>query len=91
MSVHLNAHRLGYELAIRCRSQHDLAKETGLSDATISAPFAGRPIAEASARLICDVLDRTPVNEFMKKLIGPYVPPPAEGEAPRDPRGDQEG
>jgi transcriptional regulator with XRE-family HTH domain len=72
-------------------SQHDLAKKTGLSDATISAVFAGRPIAEASAELICNVLDTTPVSEFMDKLIGPYVPPPAEEEAPRDPRGEQEG
>lgn len=91
MSVHLDAHRLRYELALRCMSQHDLAKKTGLSDATISAPFAGRPIAEASTELICDVFETTPVREFMKKLIGPYVPPPAEDEAPRDPRGEQEG
>jgi DNA-binding Xre family transcriptional regulator len=91
MSVLLDAHRLGYELALRFLSQHDLAKKTGLSDATISAPFAGRPIAETSAELICNVLEATPVSEFMKKLIGPYVPPPAEGEAPRDPRSEQEG
>ena len=91
MSVHLDPHRLGYELAVRCMSQHALAKKTGLSDASISAPFAGRPIAEVSAELICHVLETTPVNEFMKKLIGPYVPPPAEGEAPRGPRGEQEG
>ena len=91
MSVRLDADRLGYELALRCMSQHHLAKKTGLSDATISAPFAGRPIAEASAELICHVLDATPVSDFMKKLIGPYVPPPAEDEAPRDPRVEEEG
>jgi transcriptional regulator with XRE-family HTH domain len=91
MSIRLDADRLRYELAVRCMSQHDLAKKTGLSDATISSPFAGRPIAEASADLIRDVLETTPASEFMKKLIGPYVPPPAADEAPRDPRGEQEG
>jgi transcriptional regulator with XRE-family HTH domain len=91
MSVHLDPHRLRYELALRCMSQHDLAKKTGLSDATISAPFAGRAIAEVSAELICHVLETTPVREFMRKLIGPYVPPPAEDGAPRDPHGEEEG
>jgi transcriptional regulator with XRE-family HTH domain len=90
MSVRFNPDVLRYELALRCMSQHDLAKKTGLSDATISAPFAGRPIAEASAELICDVLDTTPVSEFMRKLIGPCAPPPAENEAPRDPASEHE-
>jgi hypothetical protein len=91
MSVLINPEVLRHELAVRCMSQHALAKKTGLSDATISSPFAGRPIAEASADLIRYVLETTPASEFMKKLIGPYIPPPAAHEAPRDPRGEQEG
>jgi transcriptional regulator with XRE-family HTH domain len=91
MSIRLDVHRLRYELALRCISQHDLAKRTGLSDATISAPFAGRPIAEASAELIRDVLDTTPASEFMRKLIGPYAPPPTNDKNAPDPPREREG
>jgi lambda repressor-like predicted transcriptional regulator len=82
MSVLLNADRLRYELAIRCMSAREAAKKTGLSDATWSAALSSRYIAEASARLICDFLDTTPVSEFMEKLLGPYAPPPRGDQPP---------
>jgi lambda repressor-like predicted transcriptional regulator len=85
MSVRLSGHRLQHELALRCMSARDAAKKTGLSDATWSAALSSRYIAEASARLICEFLDTTPVSEFMQKLIGPYVPPPGADPPPAPP------
>jgi hypothetical protein len=85
MSVGFDGHRLRYEFAIRLLSARDVAKKTGLSDATVSAARNSRCIAEASASLICEVLDTTPVSEFMRKLLGPYVPPPGADPPPTPP------
>lgn len=78
MSIRSNGHRLQYELDVRCMSARNLAHLTGLSDATVSNALASRCIAAASMRLIADVLATTPVSDFMRDLIGPYVPPPSD-------------
>ena len=53
MSICIDPERLRYELWIRGLSAHILARRTGLSDATVSAVLAGRPIAEASLDADC--------------------------------------
>jgi Bacterial regulatory proteins, lacI family len=90
MSVCIDTHRWKYELKLRCMSRHDLAKLAGVSDATVSAAFAERPIAEISFKLMVDVLERTPVSEFMKRLVGPYVPPPADEDSREGLRSEHE-
>jgi transcriptional regulator with XRE-family HTH domain len=91
MSVIVDADRLRYELRLRGLSPHNLARATGLSDATVSAALHGRAIAEISLKLIADFLERTPVSEFMRKLIGPYAPPSADDDARQGRRSQQEG
>lgn len=88
MSILLNALRLRYELAIRGMSALDLAKRAHLSPATVSAVLRGRYISEASAGLMADVLNATPVNEPLQRLLGPFevwlrgVQPPGPATEP---------
>ncbi len=47
----------------------DLARESRLSQATISTALAGRPVAEKSLALIAKALSRTPVLDVVDALI----------------------
>jgi lambda repressor-like predicted transcriptional regulator len=47
----------------------DLARESRLSQATISKALAGKPIAEKSLGLIAAALSRTPVSDVIDSLI----------------------
>jgi hypothetical protein len=70
VSVVVEPEALKYELAIRGKSAIDLARTARLSPATVSAALAGRPIAEASLRLIVDALAAAPVDEVIVRLVG---------------------
>ena len=92
MSVKVDPAHLRYELAIRGLSANALAKRARLSPATVSAALASRPIAEASVMLIVEVLEATPVVDFLRRLVAPIVTesggdqqppsPPAEHQRP---------
>jgi transcriptional regulator with XRE-family HTH domain len=62
---------LRYELAIRAMSALDLARKAGLSPATVSSALAGKPISEDSLGRIAAALKATPVDEVIKRLLGP--------------------
>jgi len=47
----------------------DLARESRLSQATISAALAGRPIAATSLGLIAKALSRAPILDVVDNLI----------------------
>jgi len=47
----------------------DLARESRLSQATISAALAGRPIAERSLALIAKALSRASVLDVVDSLV----------------------
>jgi hypothetical protein len=85
MSVRVDRAHLRYALAVRLLSHRDLARKTGLSDATVSVACAGEPIAEESLKLIVAVLRTTPIDELVQGLLGPCVPestddPPPESD-----------
>jgi transcriptional regulator with XRE-family HTH domain len=69
MSVVLNARRLRHELARRGLSATDLARESKLSPATISAALSGRAISAQSLSLIGGVLERVAALEVLDSLI----------------------
>jgi transcriptional regulator with XRE-family HTH domain len=69
VSVVLHAARLRHELARRGLSAIDLARDSGLSPATVSAALAGRAISATSLQLIGETLTRTPVIEVIDSLI----------------------
>jgi hypothetical protein len=47
----------------------DLARESRLSQATVSAALSGKPIAERSLALMATALSRTPVLDVVDALI----------------------
>lgn len=47
----------------------DLARESRLSQATVSTALAGRPVAAKSLGLIAKALSRTPVLDVVDSLI----------------------
>jgi transcriptional regulator with XRE-family HTH domain len=57
------------ELARRGLSAIDLARDSGLSAATVSAALAGRAISTKSLQLIGETLSRTPVIEIFDSLV----------------------
>jgi transcriptional regulator with XRE-family HTH domain len=69
MSVVVHAGRLRQEMVRRGWAATDLARESRLSQATISAALAGRPVAEKSLALIAKALSRVPVLGFVDSLI----------------------
>jgi transcriptional regulator with XRE-family HTH domain len=69
MSVIVHAGRLRFELVRRGWSASDLARESRLSPATISAALAGRPIAAKSLDLIGEALTRVPARKAIDALI----------------------
>lgn len=85
MSTPLNAEVLRHEAALRGWSASDLAKEAGLSDATVSSALAGKPISAASLKLMATALKRAPVDEVIERLLGRGVLPPRGDQPPPTP------
>jgi transcriptional regulator with XRE-family HTH domain len=71
MNAPINAAQLQYELDIRGMSQVDLARKTGLSNATVSNALAEKPISADSKSRIARALAAIPVNEILKRLVRP--------------------
>lgn len=69
MSVIVHAGRLRFEMVRRGWSASDLARESRLSPATISAALAGRPIAAKSLDLIAHTFSRVPARQAIDALI----------------------
>lgn len=69
MSVIVNARRLRFEMVRRGWSASDLARESRLSPATISAALAGRPIAAKSLDLIGDAFTRVSARRAIDELL----------------------
>lgn len=69
MSIVLHPARLHDEMARRGWAAADLARESRLSQATISTALAGRPISEKSLSLIAAALLRTPASEVIDRLL----------------------
>jgi hypothetical protein len=64
--VQVSSPELQYQLAIRGWDQGALARESGVSEATISRALAGRPIRGLSAMRLAQALRRTqPVAELL--------------------------
>jgi lambda repressor-like predicted transcriptional regulator len=69
VSVVVHPGRLRQEIARRGWSVRDLAREAKLSEATVSAALAGRPIAAGSLALIAKALSRVPASDVIDSLI----------------------
>ena len=69
MSVVIHAGRLRQEIARRGWAGRDLARAAHLSDATISAAMAGRPIAARSMMRIAEALLRAPTLDIADSLL----------------------
>ena len=69
MSVTVHAGRLRFEMVRRGWCASDLARESRLSPATISAALSGRPIAAKSLDLIGDAFTRVPSRKAIDELI----------------------
>ncbi len=69
MGVVVHPGRLRQEMARRAWSAVDLARESRLSQATISAALAGRPIAAQSLGLIAEALTRVPALDVIDSLV----------------------
>lgn len=69
MGVILRSDALLREVARRGWNLGDLARETGLSGATITAARAGRPISPASVRRIADALHSAPPIDGLDALL----------------------
>ena len=69
VSVVVHAGRLRFEMVRRGWSASDLARESRLSAATISAALAGRPIAAKSLDLIADTFTRVPARQAIDSLL----------------------
>ena len=73
MSVNVHPGRLRLELARRGWSAADLARESGLSQPTISAALAGRAITARSLALVAHALAGAPVLEVGDCLLEALV------------------
>jgi lambda repressor-like predicted transcriptional regulator len=69
MSVVIHPGRLRQEITRRGWSARDLAHEARLSEATVSAALAGKPIAASSVALIANALTRVPASDVIDSLI----------------------
>ena len=74
MSVVVSEARLRNEMIRRGWLAADLARESRLSQATISAALAGRPINPQSLALIAKALARAPVIPAIDSLLAPDTP-----------------
>jgi len=88
VGVTVDGQRLDYELAIRGLSAQTLAKSTGLSPATVSVARRSGRVQVESLALIVRVLDATPINPTLERLLrSPRArsDTAATGEPPKDP------
>jgi transcriptional regulator with XRE-family HTH domain len=69
MSLVIHPGRLRQEMARRGWAPVDLARESRLSPATVSAALSGKPIAERSLALMANALSRAPVLDVVDRLI----------------------
>jgi transcriptional regulator with XRE-family HTH domain len=69
MSLVVHAGRLRQEMARRGWAAVDLARESRLSPATVSAALGGKPVAASSVALIADALARVPASQMIDALI----------------------
>lgn len=80
MSVVVHPGRLRQELARRGWAARDLAREARLSEATVSAALAGKPIAARSVALIAEALARVPTLPAVDALLMTDVPQDGLGD-----------
>lgn len=69
VSVIVHPGHLRQEMTRRGWAATDLARESRLSNATVSAALAGRPVSEHSLALIAKALSRAPVLDIIDVLI----------------------
>jgi transcriptional regulator with XRE-family HTH domain len=69
VSVVVHPGRLRQEMVRRGWAASDLARASRLSEATVSAALAGRPIAAKSLMLMAEALERAPANNVVDSLI----------------------
>jgi lambda repressor-like predicted transcriptional regulator len=69
VSVTVHPGRLRLEMTRRGWAAVDLARESRLSEATISAALAGKSIAASSLGLIAHALSKTPAIEVIDSLM----------------------
>lgn len=69
VSVTVHPGRLRQEMARRGWAAADLARESRLSQATIGAALAGKPIAERSMMRMANALSRFPVLPVLDSLL----------------------
>jgi transcriptional regulator with XRE-family HTH domain len=69
MSVVVHPGRLRQEMARRGWAASDLAREARLSQATIGAALAGRPVAERTFARIARALSRAPALNVADALL----------------------
>lgn len=69
MSIEVHRENLRLEMVRRGWSARDLARESRLSEATISSALSGRPISPSSLALIAKALSRAPAIEIVDSLI----------------------
>jgi transcriptional regulator with XRE-family HTH domain len=69
MSMALRPERLRLEMMRRGLAATDLARESHISQATVSAALAGKPLATKSAVLIARALSRIPVVDLIDSLL----------------------
>ncbi|MGO8862074.1 MAG: helix-turn-helix domain-containing protein [Acidimicrobiales bacterium] len=70
MGISVDPHRLQLELARRCWSATDLAREAGISGPTVSAALSGRRISARSLALIARCIARIPAVSTVDQLLG---------------------
>ena len=69
MGVVVHAGRLRLEMVRRGWSAADLARESGISQATISAALSGKAVAARSIGLLASALARMPPSEVIDGLL----------------------
>jgi transcriptional regulator with XRE-family HTH domain len=69
MGAIVHAGRLRFEMLRRGWSAADLAKQSGVSQATVSAALNGKAIAARSVAMLASALARTPARDMIDVLI----------------------
>jgi len=69
MSLTLDVHHVRAEMGRRGWTQVDLAEAAGISQPTVSAALAGRPIKEKSARAIAAALKGSKPNPAIERIL----------------------
>jgi lambda repressor-like predicted transcriptional regulator len=69
LSIVVHSEQLRYEMTCRGWAAVDLARESHLSQATVSTALHGKPIAAQSFALIARALSRAPVLDIAERLM----------------------